>query len=84
MSFLAISIDEAEHRSAVEKVVNDLGLTYPVGLDPNGRVLRHYTPSGSIPLTLVISKKGEFVYRNGNFEPGDELPLAEAVARAAE
>jgi len=35
--------------------------------------------STCIPLTFVIDSEGEVGYQHGNYEPGDEQALAEAI-----
>jgi len=35
--------------------------------------------STCIPLTFVIDSEGEVGYQHGNYEPGDEKVLAEAI-----
>ncbi len=75
VAFLAVSIDEPSTHETLRALVERLRLTYPVGLDADGAVLRRFVSGGSIPLTLVFDGAGRLVYQHGNYEPGDEDEL---------
>lgn len=48
-------------------LVEQLGVTLPVGLDLEGEVFRHYRlPSRVFPLNVVIDRTGALVHVDGN------------------
>lgn len=61
LSVLAIALDK-EGRPAVEAFLQDehLELTYPILLDPEGRVFRNYRLSW-VPVTVVIGRDGQVI-----------------------
>ncbi len=55
-----IAIDIKENKKAVRKFVDELGLTFAVLLDQDGRVSEEYG-AWAVPLSYFINRKGEFV-----------------------
>jgi cytochrome c biogenesis protein CcmG, thiol:disulfide interchange protein DsbE len=76
---LAISIDDGQSVARVDGYVRGRGFTFPVLLDPDGSALRLYNPSGSVPTTVIIDRRGEVVYSHVGYLPGDERIVAEKV-----
>ncbi|RMH40476.1 MAG: TlpA family protein disulfide reductase [Deltaproteobacteria bacterium] len=83
VAFLSVSIDEAGDRAAVDEAVRELGIPYPVALDPDGAVMARYAAGASIPLSFVFDATGAARFRHHNFQPGDERALAAAVSAVA-
>lgn len=79
VAFAAVSIDEPDDYPTLRTLVADKALTYPVPLDPRGEILATYADGASIPLTFVLSRSGDVVYRHHNFEAGDEIALKAAI-----
>jgi len=60
---LAVSVDAGPgHREKVERFVDEYGLTFPVLLDPEGRVTRVLQTVG-VPETFVLDREGRIVKR---------------------
>ena len=62
-----------EPESHVRTYVEQLGLTFPILLDPNGSVHQNYQqrnafPSAAYPQDWVIGAKSEIIYVNNGFE----------------
>ncbi len=57
---LAISIDKDGEKS-VRPYVKELGLTFPVLLDPKNRVSKKYKTTG-VPETFIVNRNGTIVY----------------------
>jgi len=81
VEFVSVSIDAAEDHDKLRSVASELKLAYPVALDPDGEVLAKYASGTGIPLTFVIDRDGKVAYQHGNYEPGDEKALADAIQR---
>ncbi|MFV1950819.1 MAG: TlpA disulfide reductase family protein, partial [Nitrospinota bacterium] len=58
---LTINIDKSG-KSAAGPYTKELGLTFPVLLDPDGKVSRMYQLTG-VPETFIIGKNGVIVYK---------------------
>jgi thiol-disulfide isomerase/thioredoxin len=64
-----LGVNMREQPSDIEPFVNDLGITFPILLNPDDAMLLAYSPQG-LPLTYVIAPKGTVVYRQyGPLEP---------------
>jgi len=79
VEFISVSIDASEDHPKLRSVASELKIPYPVALDPDGEVLAKYASGTGIPLTFVIGRDGKVAYQHGNYEPGDEQALAEAI-----
>jgi cytochrome c biogenesis protein CcmG, thiol:disulfide interchange protein DsbE len=44
--------------SAQARMVADTGITYPTVRDPDDRLLRHFSPTGGLPVTLFVDEDG--------------------------
>lgn len=55
-----ISVNAREDRAAVSQYARELGLTFPLGLDPDGKINSLYGVIG-LPTTFVIARDGRAV-----------------------
>jgi peroxiredoxin len=76
---LSISMDGPETISNVDSTVRRLGVTYPVLLDEETRVVALYNPARDAPFTLIIGKDGRIAESRVGYAPGDEKMLADRV-----
>jgi peroxiredoxin len=60
--FLALSVNAGDQRSAAERYVRDLTLSYPVLLDPEGATARRYGVS-AVPMTFIVDRRGRIGHR---------------------
>jgi cytochrome c-type biogenesis protein CcmF len=58
---LFIGIAYQEERASVQRTIDEFGITYPVGLDPQERVAERYGITG-IPETFIIAPDGRLAY----------------------
>ncbi len=72
---LAVSVDDSKTVSQVGPYVKNRGWNFTVLMDTDSNVCKMYNPSGSVPYTVVIDKKGEIVYNHSGYVPGDEVAL---------
>jgi peroxiredoxin len=76
---LAISTDDASALSKVESYVKGRRFAFTVLLDPDAAVSRIFNPSGKIPFTVIIDKKGDIVYTHTGYVPGFEKQIAAKI-----
>lgn len=76
---VGISIDGPESIAQVKKDVAQLGMSFPVVLDTESRVVANYNPRRSAPYSVIIDKSGHVVKRHDGYTAGDELEMAKAV-----
>lgn len=69
--FLLVGIDAEEQPQLVDAFVRDLALTFDVGIDASGEVMRKYGVS-SFPTTVIIGADGRVkLYQTGAISNGD-------------
>jgi len=76
---LAVSIDDGQSMSQVNQYVQGRGFTFTVLLNPDSNVLKMFNPTGGVPTTVVIDKKGDVAFSHTGYLPGDERTLAAKV-----
>lgn len=80
VDFISVSIDEADQLEALRGATAELGISYPVALDPGGAtILPKYADGIGIPLTFVIAPDGKVRYTQRNYQAGDEAKLAQEI-----
>jgi len=72
---LAINTDEAAKTAEVRAFVRQRGLTFPVLLDAQTRVVSRYNPSLSLPFAVLLGPGGTVVRTIEGFQPGEEKAL---------
>ncbi len=81
---LAVSID-ALGADAVQKFVDRFGLTFPILLDPRGRIKKLYRTTG-VPETFVIGRDGRLVEKvigSRTWDSPEAVSYMEQILRAA-
>ena len=78
---LAISMDGPESSANVDPHARRYGLTFPVLLDEETRVVGVYNPKRTAPFTVLIGRDGVVAKRREGYHAGDEVGL-EAEIRA--
>jgi peroxiredoxin len=79
---LGVSIDEAASSARVRSEVQKLGLTFPILLDPDTRVVSLYNPRASAPYSVLIDRSGRVIRRQEGYTPGERGALEQAVDQA--
>ena len=72
--FQFILVDVNEKRDLVKKHVDEKGITLQVILDKYGKVFESFS-GVTLPLLVVIDKKGKITYHNTGYVKGDEKKL---------
>ena len=74
--FQFILVDVNEKRDLVKKHVDEKGITLQVILDKYGKVFESFS-GVTLPLLVVIDKKGQITYHHTGYVKGDEKKLLE-------
>jgi peroxiredoxin len=69
---LGVSIDGPESVAEVDPQARRYGLTFPVLLDQDTRVVALYNPKKTAPFTVIIGRDGAVVHRREGYHTGDE------------
>lgn len=79
---LGVSIDEAAAQGRVRGEVAKLGVTFPILLDQETRVVAMYNPRATAPYSVLIGRDGRVVGRREGYVRGDERTLEAEILRA--
>jgi thiol-disulfide isomerase/thioredoxin len=69
-----LGVNHQDSRTAALQLVDDTGVTYPSGMDPEGQVARAYELVG-LPATVLITPDGDLVATRLGAVDADELDL---------
>jgi peroxiredoxin len=78
---LGISMDGPESIANVAPEVRRYGLTYPILLDEETRVVGVYNPKRAAPFNVLISREGSIEATSEGYSPGDEITLEENIRK---
>jgi peroxiredoxin len=78
-TLLCIAVDTPRSQSRLKGIVRSKKWDVPVLLDTAGKLMKRYKGSNP-PLTVLINREGEVVYRHAGYAPGDEKKAAEKLA----
>jgi peroxiredoxin len=76
---LSISMDGPETQANVDSTIRRLGVTFPVLLDTETRVVALYNPARDAPYTVLIGRDGKIAETTVGYSPGDERKLDEHI-----
>lgn len=79
---LGVSIDETAAQGRVRGEVAKLGVTFPILLDQETRVVSLYNPRATAPYSVLIGREGRVVGRREGYVHGDEQKLEQEIVRA--
>jgi cytochrome c biogenesis protein CcmG/thiol:disulfide interchange protein DsbE len=77
---VGVSVDEGDDKE-VKQFVTEQKMTYPVALDPDGRIA-NLLQTTVLPTTLLIDRNGKIVWREVGAIPAGEPTLAKALETA--
>ncbi|HTE49869.1 MAG TPA: TlpA disulfide reductase family protein [Kofleriaceae bacterium] len=77
---LAISMDGPESSAEVDPRARRYGLTFPVLLDEETRVVGTYNPKRTAPFTLLIDRDGAVARTREGYHAGDEVAVEADIA----
>ncbi len=76
---LAISMDGPESIATVPSMARRLGVTFPVLLDEETRVVSMYNPTRAAPHNVIIDRAGSVAFVKEGYHSGDEQLIADKV-----
>ena len=79
---LAVAIDEAANAARVRSEVSKLGLSFPVLLDPDTRIISLYNPRATAPYSVLVGRDGQVLRRQEGYTTGERENLERAVSDA--
>ena len=80
LTVIGVSVDGPRNYSKVRPFVARLGITYPVVLDPDGRLQADYQIR-AMPTTVLIDTAGAIAHVMQGYRPGEEARLAAAIEK---
>jgi cytochrome c biogenesis protein CcmG/thiol:disulfide interchange protein DsbE len=78
LTIIGVNEDGPRGQSKVKPFLRARKLTFQVGLDPDGGLMKRMRVT-ALPTTLLIDRDGEIVYRQAGFTKGSEVGLIEAI-----
>ena len=72
---LAIAMDGPESSANVDPQARQYGLTFPVLLDEETRVVAVYNPKRTAPFTVIVGRDGAVAKRREGYHAGDEVKV---------
>jgi peroxiredoxin len=79
---LAISIDGPDSLGLVKTEVSKLGVTFPILLDQETRVVALYNPKTSAPYSVLIGRDGNVIVKKEGYTTGDHSGLERDIEAA--
>jgi thiol-disulfide isomerase/thioredoxin len=80
LTVLSVAIDGPETVASVAPFARRMGLTFPVLLDEESRVVSAFNPGRTVPFQLLVDRRGRIVKRRQGYAPGDEKLLETELA----
>jgi peroxiredoxin len=81
---LGISIDAADAVSEVRADVQKLGVSFPILLDQETRVVALYNPKTSAPFSVLIGRNGRILLRKEGYSTGSAEALERDIQQSLE
>jgi peroxiredoxin len=78
---IGVAMDGPETIAEVPAFVKRHQMTFPVALDEDSHIVSIYNPKRSAPLSVLIDKQGRVVKVHEGYNPGDEVAIADEVAK---
>lgn len=67
--FILIGIDLKEDKETVQKFIDKMEVTYPIGLDKDGSIFEKFTlPKAGVTRNIVLNKEGKIIFLSRLFE----------------
>jgi len=80
--FHVVPISLLERPGAVEKMVEELGVDYPVYIDPNGAAQKAYPPTLGVPHMFLLDREHRILSTHEGSEPRIQALLVMGIRRA--
>jgi cytochrome c biogenesis protein CcmG/thiol:disulfide interchange protein DsbE len=80
VNFVGISVDSPRNFSKIKPFAASLGITYPVLMDPSGKLMGELNIL-AVPTLLIVDTDMNVVYIQEGFNAGDEQLIREEIER---
>lgn len=78
--FALIGIDLKESREKTMQFAQDLKITYPLALDPNGKSFYSFAEQGAgVTRNIIINKKGKIVFMTRLYDPTEFEEMCKVI-----
>lgn len=77
---LSLNQDSQKSTAKVRAYISSQRIKFPVALDPNYQYMQELNGQ-SIPYSILFNKKGEIVYKQIGYLPGDEVKLENEIVK---
>jgi cytochrome c biogenesis protein CcmG/thiol:disulfide interchange protein DsbE len=81
LEVVGVSVDAAGEAAAVARFVDQVGVTYPIWLDPQERVSSVFRTTG-VPTTMLIDRQGTLVWRHVGPVAANDPELTRLIAES--
>lgn len=78
---ISISLDDPSEFNDARSIAYELGLNFPILLDPNGKASDYYNPSKNAPFSILYSSNGEKIKTFLGFTSSDEEELEKLIKK---
>ncbi len=79
LTIIGISMDGPETIANVDSTVRRYGVSYPIVLDEETRVVAAYNPTRDAPFGVLIDREGRIIETRLGYAPGDEVELEQKL-----
>jgi peroxiredoxin len=79
---LGVSIDGADQRGEVRALIDRMGVTFPILLDQETRVVALYNPRSSAPYSVLIGRDGRVIRKQEGYTTGDHAAVERDIEAA--
>lgn len=79
---LGVSVDGPDSAAQVKATVSKLGVTFPILLDQETRVVALYNPKTSAPYSVLIGRDGSILVKKEGYVTGDSSTVDSDVTAA--
>ncbi len=78
LGFLVLGINVEQDRSSAERVLRDLGVSFPVLFDDDNKVSELYDVD-AMPVTVLVDRNGELRFAHKGYKPGYEAMYEQQI-----
>ncbi len=80
----AISVDNGATVALVPALAAQMGLSFPVLLDTDNRVVMQYNHKGVIPYTVIVDRQGRIRHVHPGYAPGEARKVEQEIVQLLE
>lgn len=83
--FALMAIDRGETKDKIEQLVESIGISYPIGFDPNSDIFFKYAEKNAgITRNVIIDREGRIVMLTRLFEPQEFQEMCTEIGKLLE